>query len=124
MEVFHHSIILYYEDIVNSYRKAISKNYFLTINKIYDIMYSNKKGGKFMIFFIILFISIICSVQFEEVYTCAIGICMGFFIGIVVEIAWIEGKYQIKNNPSNIKSQVKKQNDYDNKWGIIDWDEK
>lgn len=54
------------------------------------------------------------------------AILAGLFIGSILQLCWSDGKSKVNDKTQYRKmiNDVKKQEKYDNEWGIIDWEDR
>ena len=79
-----------------------------------------------MIFCIIFFFFFISGLMTGNIETVFISIPTGIWIGAIMQIAWHEAKVKVNNIEKVHKMRIEKekQDQYDNYWGIIEYDDK
>lgn len=79
-----------------------------------------------MIFGIIFLICFISGLMTGNIETVFISISTGIWIGAIMQIAWHEAKVKVNNIEEVHKMRIEKekQEQYDNYWGIIEYDDK
>ena len=78
-----------------------------------------------MPFFIIMFLSICAGIMAGDNYTILISVLVGIFIGFLFQMCWSDAKSTVNSieKRKRINQQIKAQEEYDNKWGIIEYEE-
>ena len=77
-------------------------------------------------FFIIFLLCLVCGIRTGNEYTMFVAVLLGIFLGTIGQICWSGSKHQVrsKDNIKNMISETKKQEKYDNDYGIIDYEDK